>query len=57
MPKQKTALITGVTGQDGSLLAELLLRKSYKIHGIVRRESFENSMQGLYNLKNFIYEK
>lgn len=33
------ALITGITGQDGSYLAELLLRKGYKVHGIVRRSS------------------
>ena len=37
-----TALITGVTGQDGSFLAELLLRKGYQVHGIVRRSSTEN---------------
>ncbi|WP_423509659.1 GDP-mannose 4,6-dehydratase [Streptomyces xinghaiensis] len=35
----KTALITGITGQDGSYLAELLLRKGYVVHGIVRRAS------------------
>lgn len=35
----KTALITGITGQDGSYLAELLLDKGYEIHGIVRRSS------------------
>jgi GDPmannose 4,6-dehydratase len=39
---QKTALITGITGQDGSYLAELLLSKGYKVHGIVRRSSTEN---------------
>ena len=37
----KTALITGITGQDGSYLSELLLRKGYDIHGIVRRSSVE----------------
>ncbi len=36
------ALITGVTGQDGSYLAELLLEKGYEVHGIVRRSSTEN---------------
>ena len=36
---QKTALITGVTGQDGSYLAELLLDKGYHVHGLVRRNS------------------
>ena len=35
----KTALITGITGQDGSYLAELLLKKGYEVHGIVRRNS------------------
>ena len=38
----KTALITGVTGQDGSFLAELLLQKGYKVYGTVRRSSTEN---------------
>ena len=35
----KVALITGVTGQDGSYLAEFLLNKGYEVHGIVRRSS------------------
>src|ERR1700686_5033657 len=38
----KTALITGITGQDGSYLAELLLDKDYKVCGMVRRSSTEN---------------
>lgn len=38
----KTALITGITGQDGSYLAELLLEKGYKVHGMVRRSSSYN---------------
>jgi GDPmannose 4,6-dehydratase len=38
----KRALITGVTGQDGSYLAELLLEKGYEVHGVVRRSSTEN---------------
>ena len=38
----KTALITGITGQDGSYLAELLLSKGYKVFGVVRRSSTEN---------------
>ena len=38
-PMAKVALITGVTGQDGSYLAELLLGKGYEVHGIVRRSS------------------
>src|SRR5580693_1672025 len=40
---QKTALITGVTGQDGALLAELLLAKGYTVHGVKRRSSSFNS--------------
>src|SRR5437660_7740672 len=38
----KRALITGVTGQDGSYLAELLLEQGYEVHGVVRRSSTEN---------------
>ena len=38
----KTALITGITGQDGSYLAELLLDKGYEVHGMVRRSSTEH---------------
>ena len=37
----KRALITGITGQDGSYLAELLLEKGYEVHGMVRRSSTE----------------
>jgi GDPmannose 4,6-dehydratase len=39
----KKALITGITGQDGSYLAELLLRKGYEVHGIIRRSSSFNT--------------
>ena len=39
----KTALITGVTGQDGSYLAELLLAKGYRVVGVVRRSSSFNT--------------
>ena len=39
----KRALITGITGQDGSYLAELLLAKGYEVHGIVRRASSFNT--------------
>ena len=41
--KKKTALITGITGQDGSYLAELLLKKNYKVHGIIRKSSSFNT--------------
>ena len=39
MNTPKKALLTGITGQDGSYLAELLLEKGYEVHGIVRRSS------------------
>jgi GDPmannose 4,6-dehydratase len=39
----KRALITGITGQDGSYLAELLLSKRYEVHGLVRRSSTFNT--------------
>ena len=39
----KSALITGITGQDGSYLAELLLKKGYDVHGIIRRSSSFNT--------------
>ena len=42
MTKRKVALITGITGQDGSYLAELLLSKGYEVHGIKRRSSSYN---------------
>ena len=47
----KVALITGITGQDGSYLAELLLKKNYKVHGIVRRVALEDKMHRLWRLK------
>lgn len=43
MADQKVALITGITGQDGAYLAELLLQKGYKVHGIKRRASLFNT--------------
>ena len=48
---KKTALITGITGQDGSYLAELLLDKGYTVHGIIRRASSFNTQRidHLYN--------
>ena len=39
----KTALIFGVTGQDGSYLAEFLLKKNYKVHGVKRKSSSYNT--------------
>ncbi len=41
--KRRVALITGITGQDGSYLAELLLKKGYEVHGIIRRSSSFNT--------------
>ena len=41
--KKKTALITGVTGQDGSYLAKFLLKKNYIVHGLKRRSSLINT--------------
>ncbi|MEK7621571.1 MAG: GDP-mannose 4,6-dehydratase [Patescibacteria group bacterium] len=51
----KKALITGITGQDGSYLAELLLAKNYEVHGIMRRlSSFASArIDHLYNTGNF----
>mgnify|MGYP006234074353 FL=1 len=43
MHKKKRALITGITGQDGSYLAELLLKKNYEVHGLKRRSSNFNT--------------
>ena len=41
MKEKKVALITGVTGQDGSYLAEFLLEKGYEVHGTIRRSSVD----------------
>ena len=41
--RHKVALITGITGQDGSYLAELLIGKGYEVHGIIRRSSSFNT--------------
>ncbi len=45
MTQQKVALISGITGQDGAYLAELLLRKGYFVHGIKRRSSSFNTQR------------
>ena len=45
MAKKKVALIIGITGQDGSYLAELLLKKNYIVHGMVRRSSMPNTQR------------
>ena len=41
MEKRNVALITGVTGQDGSYLSEFLIEKGYEVHGIIRRSSVD----------------
>lgn len=50
----KKALITGITGQDGSYLAEYLLDLGYEVHGIVRRVALEQPQQRLSRLKNVL---
>ena len=50
----KVALITGITGQDGSYLAELLLAKGYKVHGIVRRVAMEDETHRLWRIRNIL---
>ncbi len=52
----KCALITGITGQDGSYLAELLLSKGYEVHGIVRRVALEDPTHRLWRI-NHLLEK
>ena len=51
----KVALITGITGQDGSYLAELLIEKGYEVHGIKRRSSLFNTerIDHLFDSVNF----
>jgi len=50
----KKALITGVTGQDGSYLAELLLEKGYKVHGIVRRVALEHPQARMWRIRHVL---
>ena len=50
----KVALITGITGQDGSYLAELLLAKGYKVHGIVRRVALEDEAHRVWRIRNIL---
>ena len=52
----KTALITGITGQDGSYLAELLLSKGYKVHGIIRRVALEDETHRLWRIRKISNE-
>jgi len=50
----KTALITGITGQDGFYLSELLLSKNYNVHGLVRRVALEDRTHRLWRLKDIL---
>ena len=50
----KIALITGITGQDGSYLAEFLLKKKYKVHGIIRRVALEDKTHRLWRLRKIL---
>jgi len=50
----KRALITGITGQDGSYLSELLLSKGYEVHGIVRRMALEDPLHRLWRLRHIL---
>ena len=50
----KKALITGITGQDGSYLTELLLDKGYEVHGVVRRVALEDPAHRLWRLKKVL---
>ena len=49
----KIALITGITGQDGSYLSELLLSKNYKVHGIVRENYEMNNSKHNFRIQSF----
>ena len=51
---KKKALVTGIAGQDGSYLAELLLEKGYEVHGLVRRTSNENATYRIDHIKDQI---
>ena len=57
--KNKVALISGITGQDGSYLTELLLDKGYDVHGIIRRSSSFNTFRidHIYNNQEFLNKK
>ena len=50
----KVALITGITGQDGSYLAELLLSKAYAVHGIIRRVALEDETHRLWRIRKIL---
>ena len=51
----KIALITGITGQDGSYLAEFLIEKGYEVHGMIRRSSSFNTGRIDHNQKTNLH--
>jgi GDPmannose 4,6-dehydratase len=53
-PPMRRALITGITGQDGSYLAELLLDRGYQVHGLVRRVAFEDPEHRLWRIRHIV---
>ncbi len=48
----KKAIITGITGQDGSYLAEILLQKGYEVHGMVRRVAMEDPLHRMWRINH-----
>ena len=54
MGKIKKALITGITGQDGSYLAEFLLKKNYKVYGFIRRVALEDEAHRLWRIRHLL---
>lgn len=55
-PMGKTALITGITGQDGSYLAEFLLEQGYAVHGLVRRVALEDPLHRLSRIRHLLHD-
>jgi len=55
-PNQRTAFITGITGQDGSYLAELLLEKGYRVFGLIRRVALEDETHRLHRISHILDE-
>ena len=53
---KKSALITGITGQDGSYLAEFLLKKNYEVHGVVRRVALEDKTHRFWRIQDILNE-
>lgn len=54
MPAKRKALISGITGQDGSYLAELLLEEGYEVHGLVRRVAIEDPEHRLWRIRHML---